>query len=152
MMTKSLRKEDVDQRWLVVDANDQVLGRLATQVATLLRGKHKPDFTPHVDNGDFVIVVNASGVRVTGSKAQNKTYFRHSGFPGGKRFTRYEDLVTDRPDEVIRKAVQGMLPKSRLGRKMIKKLKVYAGAEHEHEAQAPIAYELPYSSRTEGKD
>ena len=149
MMTKSLRKEDVDQHWLVVDAKGQVLGRLATQVATLLRGKHKPDFTPHVDNGDFVIVINASGIRVTGNKSQNKTYFRHTGFPGGKRFSRYEDLVVDRPEEVIRKAVHGMLPKNRLGRKIIKKLKVYAGPEHQHEAQEPIPYEIPYPSRTE---
>ncbi len=144
MITESLRKEDVDRKWLVVDAQDVILGRLATQVAFLLRGKHKPDFTPHVDNGDHVVIVNAANVKVTGRKQDQKTYFRYTGWPGGARFRSYREMLENRPEEIVRHAVKGMLPKNRLGRKMFKKLKVYGGSEHPHQAQSPTPFELDY--------
>jgi large subunit ribosomal protein L13 len=125
------------RKWWVVDAKGQPLGRLASRVATVLRGKHKPTFTPHVDTGDFVIVVNARSVEVTGSKADDKMYYRHSGYPGGVRQASFRELLAKKHDAPIRLAVRGMLPKNPLGRKMLTKLKVYAGAEHPHAAQKP---------------
>jgi large subunit ribosomal protein L13 len=126
----------------VIDAADVVLGRLATHAATLLRGKHKPVFAPHVDTGDFVIVVNAGKVALTGNKRQTKMAYRHSGFPGGLKRISYEDLLTRRPERAIELAVKGMLPHNRLGRQLIKKLKVYAGPEHPHAAQQPKPFEI----------
>ncbi len=144
MITQSLRKEDVDRKWVVIDAREMVLGRLSTQVASLLRGKHKPNFTPHVDNGDNVIIVNADSVKLTGRKAELKKYFRYTGWPGGGRFQTYDSLRASRPELIVERAVKGMLPKNRLGRKMFKKLHVYAGADHPHQAQKPEPYVLPH--------
>jgi len=136
--TRSARPAEVERRWLVVDAADQVLGRLATRVATILRGKHKATFTPHVDTGDFVIVVNAEKVKLTGRKLEQKTYYRHTGYPGGVRsITAGRLLKGPHSDRVVRNAVRGMLPKNSLGRDMLRKLKVYAGPEHPHAAQKP---------------
>ena len=137
MPTYSPKLADIDRRWIVVDAQDQVLGRLATQVAHRLRGKHKPEFAPHVDNGDFVIVINADKIRVTGKKLEQKSYYRYSGFPGGLKETALKDALASTPERVILHAVRGMLPKNRLGRALLKKLKIYAGAEHPHAAQQP---------------
>ena len=142
MKTFAAKAEDIDRKWWIVDAKDQVLGQLAVQVANVLRGKNKPTFTPHVDTGDFVIVVNAEKVRLTGNKLKAKQYQRHSGTPGGFRATPYEQLVAEKPAFVIEKAVRGMLPKNPLGRKMGAKLKVYAGANHPHAAQKPEALSL----------
>ncbi len=144
MITQSLRKEDTDRKWVLIDARDVVLGRLSSQVASLLRGKHKPNFTPHVDNGDNVVIINASLVKLTGRKAEKKTYFRYTGWPGGDRFQTYEEMHAAKPEMVIQHAVKGMLPKNRLGRKMIKKLHIYAGAEHPHAAQKPVAIKLAH--------
>lgn len=132
----------VERKWYVVDAEGKTLGRLASELAVLLRGKHKPQFTPHVDTGDFVVVVNAEKVVVTGRKADHKVYRRHSGYPGGLRTTSYEEMMRRKPAEVLRKAVYGMMPKNRLARRQVKKLKVYAGPEHPHEAQTPEPYEV----------
>ncbi len=140
--TYSVRKEDVNRKWIVVDAADQVLGRLSSVIATKLRGKDRPDFTPHVDNGAFVVVINADKIRVTGTKLDDKKYYRHSGYPGGLKETSLKDLLKNKPEEAIHKAVRGMLPKTRLGRAQLKKLKVYAGQEHPHKAQQPTALEL----------
>jgi large subunit ribosomal protein L13 len=140
--TFSPKSSDVERRWWVIDATDVVLGRLASQVAILLRGKHKPIYAPHVDTGDFVIVVNADKVALTGNKLTQKRAYRHSGYPGGLRSVTYEELMKKRPDRVVEKAVRGMLPKNSLGRKMAKKLKVYAGPEHPHEAQKPQPMEI----------
>ncbi|MEU8265972.1 50S ribosomal protein L13 [Sphaerisporangium sp. NPDC049002] len=142
MRTFTPKSTDVQRQWYVIDATDVVLGRLATQVATLLRGKHKPIFAPHVDTGDFVIVINADKVALTGNKLEQKKAYRHSGYPGGLRSVSYKELLEKRPDRAIEKAVKGMLPKNSLGRKMAKKLKVYAGAEHPHLAQQPVTYEI----------
>jgi large subunit ribosomal protein L13 len=131
-----------ERNWLVVDANGQTLGRLATQIATALRGKNKPEFTPHCDTGDFVIVVNAEKISVTGKKRQEKRYYRHSGYPGGLRSRTLEEMLARRPEEVIRKAVKGMLPRNRLGRAQLTKLKVYAGPDHPHAAQKPEPMEI----------
>ncbi|HJU52127.1 MAG TPA: 50S ribosomal protein L13 [Acidimicrobiia bacterium] len=131
------KSADITRRWWVVDAAGKPLGRLATEVATLLRGKHKPTFAPHIDTGDFVIVINAAEVEVTSKKSQQKIYYRYTGYPGGLREESFESLRERRPEAVIERAVQGMLPKNKLGRKMIGKLKVYAGADHPHEAQRP---------------
>lgn len=133
---------EVDRQWWVIDAASMPLGRLATQVATLLRGKHKPIFAPHVDTGDFVIVVNASQVAVTSQKSQEKIYYRYSGFPGGLKAESFENLRNRRPEAVVERAVRGMLPKNKLGRQLIGKLKVYGGPEHPHEAQQPRDFEL----------
>ena len=133
---------DVTKNWYVIDATDVVLGRLATQVAALLRGKHKPTFAPHVDNGDFVIVINADKVALTGSKREKKLAYRHSGYPGGLKATTYAELLEKRPDRAVEKAVRGMLPKNSLGRAQLGKLKVYAGAEHPHTAQKPQTFEI----------
>jgi large subunit ribosomal protein L13 len=131
-----------ERNWLVVDANGQTLGRLATQIATALRGKNKPEFTPHCDTGDFVIVVNAEKISVTGNKRQEKRYYRHSGYPGGLRSRTLNDMLERQPEEVIRKAVKGMLPRNRLGRAQLTKLKVYAGPDHPHAAQKPEPMEI----------
>jgi large subunit ribosomal protein L13 len=130
------------RNWLLFDADGVVLGRLATEVADALRGKRKPEYTPHCDTGDFVVVVNAAKVRVTGNKLADKRYYRHSGYPGGLRSRTLAEMLERRPEEVIRKAVKGMLPRNRLGRQQLRKLKVYAGPEHPHEAQRPDAVEL----------
>ncbi|MGA7095968.1 MAG: 50S ribosomal protein L13 [Acidimicrobiia bacterium] len=135
--TYSPKPGDIERSWLVVDATDLPLGRLASEVATILRGKHKPTFAPHVDGGDFVIVVNAEKVAVTSDKSQSKIYYRHSGFPGGIKAESFESLRKRRPEAVVERAVRGMLPKNKLGRKMATKLKVYAGPDHPHAAQKP---------------
>jgi len=140
--TFSPKPNDVERQWFVIDATDVVLGRLASHVATLLRGKHKPIFAPHVDTGDFVIVVNAGKIALTGNKLEQKKAYRHSGYPGGLRSVTYNELMDKRPDRAVEKAVKGMLPKNALGRKMVKKLKVYAGPEHPHQAQRPVPFEI----------
>jgi large subunit ribosomal protein L13 len=140
--TYSPKPGEIERRWHVIDASDVVLGRLATQAATLLRGKHKPVFAPHVDTGDFVIIVNAAKVALTGNKRQTKVAIRHSGYPGGLTSVGYEELLSKRPERAVELAVRGMLPHNRLGRALIKKLKVYAGAEHPHEAQQPTPFEI----------
>ena len=142
MKTFSARAEDIERKWFVVDAQGQTLGRLATRIATVLRGKHKPVYTPHLDCGDYVIVVNADKIHVTGQKLEQKTYYRHSGYPGGLRQVSLRRQLQVHPDRVIEAAVRGMLPHNRLGRKMFKKLKVYAGPMHPHAAQQPTALEL----------
>jgi large subunit ribosomal protein L13 len=131
-----------ERNWLVVDATGKTLGRLATQIADTLRGKRKPEYTPHCDVGDFVIVVNAEKVSVTGNKRQEKRYYRHSGFPGGLRSRSFEEMIERRPEEVLRLAVKGMLPRTRLGRQQLRKLKIYAGPEHPHQAQQPAPMEV----------
>ena len=140
MKTYSAREADVRRRWLLVDADGRTLGRLATQVATVLKGKHKPMYTPHLDTGDHVIVVNAAKIRLTGTKPEKKRYFRHSMYPGGASWTRLAEVMAKHPERVVERAVKGMLPRTRLGRAMVKKLKVYAGAEHPHTAQQPEAW------------
>jgi large subunit ribosomal protein L13 len=140
--TYAPRARDIERGWYVIDADGAVLGRLASEVAKILRGKHKPIFAPHADTGDHVIVVNASGVRLSGNKLQGKLYHRHSGYPGGLRTVDYQRLLAERPTMVVERAVRGMLPKNRLGRQMIGKLSVYAGAEHPHAAQRPVALTL----------
>lgn len=137
MKTVSVRPQDVEREWYVVDAASQTLGRLASEIARRLRGKHKVCYTPHVDTGDYVIVVNAEKVRVTGAKRHDKIYYRHSGYPGGIKATRFEDLIKKHPDRAIRHAVKGMLPRNPLGRAVFRKLKVYAGPDHPHTAQQP---------------
>jgi large subunit ribosomal protein L13 len=136
------RPLEVERRWYVVDAEGQTLGRLATEIARLLRGKNKPQYTPHVDTGDFVVVVNAEKVVVTGKKAEQKVYRRHSGYPGGLKETSYEQMMERRPTEILRRAVKGMMPKNRLARQQLTKLKIYAGPEHPHAAQDPQPYEV----------
>jgi large subunit ribosomal protein L13 len=133
---------DRERNWLLVDAEGQTLGRLATQIADALRGKRKPAYTPHIDTGDFVIVINAGKISVTGAKRQEKLYHRHSGYPGGLKTRTLGDMLERRPEEVIRLAVKGMIPRNRLGRKQLTKLKVYAGPDHPHAAQQPQALEL----------
>ncbi len=137
MKTFSAKPESVERGWFVVDATDKVLGRLASEIAKRLRGKHKPEYTPHVDTGDYIVVVNAEKVHVTGRKASNKMYHRHTGYPGGLKSETFEKLVSKAPERVIETAVKGMLPKGPLGRSMYRKLKVYAGPEHQHAAQQP---------------
>ena len=137
MKTFSPTPKDISHNWFVVDASDKILGRLATAVAVRLRGKHKVEFAPHMDTGDFIIVVNAAKVHTTGRKLDQKKYYRHSGWIGGLKETSLRDMLAKKPEEVIRKAVRGMLPKNRLGRAMLKKLKIYAGDAHPHEAQKP---------------
>ncbi|HAM23856.1 MAG TPA: 50S ribosomal protein L13 [Actinobacteria bacterium] len=142
MRTYSPKPGDVDRQWHVIDATDIVLGRLASQTATLLRGKHKPTFAPHVDGGDFVVIINADKVALTGQKLEKKLAYRHSGYPGGLRATKYSDLLDKDPRRAVEKAVAGMLPHNKLGAAQIRKLKVYAGPEHPHAAQQPTPYEL----------
>jgi large subunit ribosomal protein L13 len=146
--TYSPKPADITRAWHIVDADGLVLGRLATEVASILRGKHKPTFAPHVDTGDHVIVINADKVVLTSGKADSKLSYRHSGYPGGLTATRYSDLMVDRSDQVVRNAITGMLPKNRLGRQMATKLKVYAGADHPHAAQCPEPLDLPDARRT----
>jgi large subunit ribosomal protein L13 len=128
---------DREREWVLLDANGKTLGRLATQIADLLRGKRKPRYTPHVDTGDFVVVINAEKIAVTGKKRTDKRYYRHSGYPGGLRSRSFEEMIARRPEQVLRLAVKGMMPRNRLARKQITKLKIYAGPEHPHEAQKP---------------
>ncbi len=137
MTTYNAKKEEIQRDWFLVDAEGQVLGRLATQIAARLRGKHKPVYTPHVDTGDFIIVVNAGKVVLTGNKLKDKIYYHHTGYPGGIKSVSAGKLLQEKPEEVLRKAVRGMLPKNTMGRAMLKKLKIYAGGEHEHAAQCP---------------
>ena len=136
-ITRFIRTEDADRKWYLVDAKDKVLGRLATEIAKVLRGKNKAIFTPNMDTGDFVIVVNAEKVRVTGKRESLKKYVRHSGYPGGQKETSFQEMMAKKPEFVIHSAVKGMLPKNRLGRKLIKKLKIYTGESHPHQAQQP---------------
>jgi large subunit ribosomal protein L13 len=140
--TYSPKPGEVERKWYVIDATDIVLGRLASQTAILLRGKHKPQFAPHVDTGDFVIIVNAEKVHLSGNKREDKLAYRHSGYPGGLRSVKYGDLIDKDPRKALEKAVRGMLPHNSLGRDMLKKLKVYGGPNHPHAAQQPVAYEL----------
>jgi large subunit ribosomal protein L13 len=142
MKTWNAKPGEVDRRWYVVDAEGQILGRLATQIADTLRGKGKAEYTPHVDTGDFVVVVNAEKIQVTGNKLDQKRYYRHSGYPGGIRSRTLREQLDRRPTEVLRKAVKGMLPRNRLARAQLTKLKIYAGPEHPHEAQAPEPMKL----------
>jgi large subunit ribosomal protein L13 len=150
MKTYSPKPQHIERRWYVVDAQGQTLGRMASEVAALLRGKHKPIFAPHMDTGDHVIVINAAGIVMTGGKEQKKVAYRHSGFPGGITGTGYADLLRDRPRFVVEKAIRGMLPKNRLGRAMFKKLHVVEGAEHPHQAQQPVPYTLGRPPAWEG--
>ena len=138
MKTYSAKPSEIEREWHVIDASDKVLGRLATQVATLLMGKHKPMFSPNLDTGDFVVVINAEKIRITGSKAKQKLYYRHSGYPGGLKSISFEKLMQTNPARVIEHAVKGMLPHNRLGAKMVKKLKVYTGDTHPHLAQTKV--------------
>ena len=145
MGTYSVRASEIVQDWFIVDAEGQILGRLASEIASVLKGKRKPNYSTHLDCGDHVVVVNAEKIRVTGRKRDEKLYFRHSLYPGGHKLTRFRDVQAAKPDEIIRLAVKGMLPKNTLGRAMIKKLKIYAGTEHPHEAQGPRPLVLPGS-------
>ena len=140
--TISANKATVNKKWILVDADGQTLGRLASKVAKLLRGKYKPEFTPHVDCGDNVIVINAEKINLTGNKWEDKTYLRHTGYPGGQRFTGVKQLLEKHPERIIEKAVKGMLPKTKLGAAVLRNLKVYAGAEHKQEAQQPVTINL----------
>jgi large subunit ribosomal protein L13 len=140
--TRSISEAEVVRHWFIADAGDKVLGRFASRVATILRGKHKPTYTPHVDGGDFVVVVNAGRVRLTGRKLQQKEYVRHSGYPGGLRTDTAQDVLARHPDRVLRAAVKGMLPKGPLGRQMLRKLKIYPGTDHPHAAQKPTVLEI----------
>lgn len=142
MKTYQAKPLEVEREWLVIDAEDQVLGRVAAKAAMLLKGKHKPQYTPHVDTGDFVIIINADKIRVTGTKASSKEYYRHSGYPGGLKCETFAEAMQKHPERVIEHAVKGMLPKNTLGRAMGKKLKVYTGSEHPHAAQKPRKIEL----------
>lgn len=142
MSTYTARPADIDRKWYVVDAEGKTLGRLATEVAKVLRGKHKPIYTPHMDTGDFVIVVNAERIVLTGNKLNDKLFFRHSGYPGGLRVINYARLLETHPERAIERAVKGMLPHNRLGRQLYRKLKVYRGPEHPHKAQKPAPLEI----------
>jgi len=142
MKTYVANPQTRERNWLVVDAEGQTLGRLSTQIADALRGKRKPEYTPHVDTGDFVVVVNCEKIVVTGAKRTQKRYYRHSGYPGGLRSRTFDEMIERRPDEVIRHAVKGMLPRNRLARKQLTKLKIYAGPEHPHQAQMPKPMEI----------
>jgi large subunit ribosomal protein L13 len=148
MKTFTATPKDIERRWVLIDADGMVLGRLASEVAKIIRGKHKPTFTPHMDTGDHVIVINASKVRVTGRKAEQKEYFRHTGYMGHERFTPYATMIEKHPERVVEKAVFGMLPKSALGRQKLRlKLKVYAGDQHPHTAQQPTVVNLKKSEK-----
>ena len=142
MKTLSAKPAEVQHDWFVVDASGKTLGRLATEIARRLRGKHKTSYTPHVDTGDYIVVINAEEITVTGKKAHDKKYYRHTGFPGGIRETNFEKLIAHKPEAVLEKAVKGMLPKGPLGYAMIKKMKVYAGSEHPHTAQQPQVLDI----------
>ena len=142
MKTYYAKPGEVEREWVLIDAEDQVLGRVASKAATILKGKHKPQYTPHVDTGDFVVIINADKIRLTGTKAAQKSYFRHSGFPGGLHEESFAEAMEKHPERVVEHAVKGMLPKNTLGRAMGKKLKVYAGPEHPHAAQKPRQIEV----------
>jgi large subunit ribosomal protein L13 len=142
MKTYSAKPSDINREWYVIDANGQVLGRLASEVAKILRGKHKPQFTPHMDTGDHVIVINADKIKVTGKKLEQKIYYRHSGYLGGLKEETLEKVLAEKPTRAVERAIKGMLPHNKLGAVMLKKLKVYAGSEHPHEAQTPKTLEL----------
>ena len=142
MKTYAVKASEIESSWWLVDASNQTLGRLATRIATLLEGKHKPTYSPHIDVGDHVVVVNAQQIKVTGNKLAQKRYYRHSNYPGGLKEESLEALLARKPEAVIERAVKGMLPQNRIGRAMIKKLKVYSGTDHPHQAQQPAAYEL----------
>lgn len=142
MRTFMAKKQDIPRKWYIIDAANKTLGRLASEAAAILRGKHKPIFTPHVDTGDFVIIINAEKVVLTGKKLQNKMYYRHSGYPGGLKMVNCETLMQKKPETVIERAIKGMLPHNRLGDDMYRKLKVYKGSEHPHQAQKPEVWEL----------
>ena len=142
MKSYMARPQEVERKWYVVDAEGQTLGRLATQIARVLRGKNKAQYTPHIDTGDFVVVINADRIEVTGRKAEQKIYYRHTGYPGGLKEVSYERMMDRKPTEIVRKAVWGMMPKSRLARAQFKKLKIYAGPEHPHAAQDPQTLEV----------
>ena len=142
MKTFSAKPSNIKRNWYVVDANGKTLGRLASVIASRLRGKHKPEFTPHMDTGDYIVVINANKIRVTGRKATDKLYYRYSGYPGGIKAVSFEKLLVSRPERIIETAVKGMLPKGPLGRELFRKLKVYAGAEHSHSSQQPIPLEI----------
>ena len=142
MKTYAVKASEIERSWWVVDAADQTLGRLATRIATLLEGKHKATYSPHIDTGDHVVVINASRIKVTGNKLVQKRYYRHSGYPGGLKEESLQALMARKPELVIERAVKGMLPQNRIGRAMIKKLKVYGGSDHPHQAQQPVAAEL----------
>jgi large subunit ribosomal protein L13 len=144
MKTYSARESEIQRQWLLVDASGKTLGRLASQIATALRGKHKPMYTPHLDTGDHVVVVNASKIAMTGAKPQDKKYFHHTMYPGGAYWVTIRTMMEKHPDRVVAQAVKGMLPKTKLGRAMIKKLKVYGGPEHPHVAQQPVAWDPQY--------
>lgn len=144
MKTYHQKPSEVQRDWLLVDAEDQVLGRLATQIATLLRGKHKPTYTPSIDGGDFVVVINAEKIKIMGRKADQKIYYRHTGYPGGLRETPYRMMLAKHPDRILRIAVKGMLPKNRMGRHMMTKLRIYAGPKHPHAAQQPRVWTPVY--------
>jgi large subunit ribosomal protein L13 len=145
--TYSPKASEIDRQWVVIDADGLVLGRMATEVARILRGKHKPTYTPHIDTGDHVVIINAEKVVLTSDKAEKKQVFRHSGYPGGIRSQTYADLMRKKPEEAVRRTVRGMIPKNRLGRAQLKKLKVYAGPSHPHAAQQPQALELADARR-----
>ena len=142
MRTFTPKPGDIERRWHVIDASDVVLGRLATQSAVLLRGKHKPIFAPHIDTGDFVVIINAGKVALTGNKREQKLAYRHSGYPGGLRSVNYTELLDKNPQRAVEKAIRGMLPKNSLGRQILSKLKVYAGPDHPHTAQQPVPFEI----------
>jgi large subunit ribosomal protein L13 len=142
MKTYMAKPGEIDKKWYILDAEGKVLGRLATEAAVILRGKHRPAFTPNVDTGDHVIVINADKIVLTGNKLQNKKYIRHSGYPGGLKVMSYATLMSKNPEIAVRKAIEGMLPHNRLGAAMAKKLKVYSGEEHPHQAQQPVAWSL----------
>ena len=142
MKTQSFKKEETQHNWVIVDASDKVLGRLASKIADKLRGKDKPIFTPHVDCGDFVVVVNAEKIKVTGNKFEDKKYYTHTLYPGGLKTKTFKDMNATKPEKVIELAVKGMLPKNKLSNQIIKKLKIYAGSEHPHEAQQPVNWDI----------
>ena len=142
MKTQSFKKEETQHNWVIVDASDKVLGRLASKIADKLRGKDKPIFTPHVDCGDFVVVVNAEKIKVTGNKFEDKKYYTHSVYPGGLKTKTFKEMNATKPEKVIKLAVKGMLPKNKLSNQIIKKLKIYAGSEHPHEAQQPVNWDI----------
>lgn len=147
MKTVSIRKEDITRKWYLVDASEKILGRLASEVASILRGKHKPQFTPYLDLGDHVVVINAGKIKLTGNKLKDKVYYHHSGYPKGLKSRTAGELMKEKPEEVVSMAIKGMLPKNKLGKAMAKKLKIYRGPEHPHQAQTPEVLEIEMRKR-----
>jgi large subunit ribosomal protein L13 len=147
MKTYFANRENIENKWYVIDASGKILGRLATQIAKYLRGKHKPEYTPHADAGDYIIVINAAQIKVTGNKRKQKIYYTHSGYPGGLKLTSFETLQEKKPNHIIKHAVKGMLPKNPLGRDMLSKLKIYSGSEHPHAAQQPVEITLDQTEK-----